>query len=113
MIDIKFKRGVDPQGCTVENIRAMVICAGVFADHGHILTVTSMFDGKHSKTSLHYRGGVNNAFDIRSRDEVEDGGLQWLRDKKRIIARECSKKLGDDYDFIIEGNHFHCEYDPD
>ena len=110
-IDIRFKKGVDPTGCTVDNIRAMVIVAPIFASYGHILTITSMREGNHMEGSLHVRGGLNRAFDARSRDEIEDGGKKWGFSKRCIMANEFRQALGKHYDVVVESTHFHIEFD--
>jgi len=63
--------------------------------------VTSMFDGKHMRGSLHYKG---LAVDIRSRNLTQ-------QDKDHIQA-QLQAILGPDYDVVVEKIHFHVEYDP-
>lgn len=106
--EIHLKTGVDPAGCTTANIRGMVVCAGVFAEFYRRFTITAIADGKHMTGSKHYQG---NAFDVRSRDEGP-GYEQWSDDEKRMLAQTCRNRLGSDYDVVVEGNHFHVEFDP-
>ena len=70
----------------------------------YVMTITSGNDGKHMKNSLHYK---NYAIDIRSKD---------MRMKEYTLWN-LQKKLGKDYDCILEGKntpneHIHIEYDP-
>lgn len=63
------------------------------------MTITSGNDGTHKKNSLHY---INRAIDIRSKDMKKP---LWVS----IIIK---KKLGKNYDVILEKDHIHIEYDP-
>lgn len=61
------------------------------------LVVTSTYEGNHSEGSLHY---CDEAVDIR-------------RGKNGHKCRdEIKRRLGDDYDVILESDHIHIEYDP-
>jgi len=68
--------------------------------------ITSINDGYHARTSLHYGG---NAVDIRSKNLVH----------KSLMLELFKAALGDssDFDIILEGKgtddeHFHLEYQP-
>lgn len=111
MMDIYFKDGVDPGKPTTEILRAIVVVAGVCDGFGVRCTVTSMQDGRHSANSLHYRGGICRAFDLRTRDEAP-GYRQWSADLKHDLATACRNALGRDYDVVVEADHIHIEYDP-
>lgn len=64
----------------------------------YVVTITSTNDGKHMKGSLHY---LNRAIDIRSRDmKYPVGNTLNIR-----------KKLGKNYDVILEKDHIHIERD--
>ena len=66
------------------------------------LVVTSVTDGIHNPGSLHPKGF---AADIRSRDipaDVKD----WL-------LRDCKRELGEQFDLVVENDHWHLEFDPD
>lgn len=67
---------------------------------GKNLVVTSTNDGKHMKNSFHYK---DLAFDMR---------IWYLSasERKEIIAK-ARKKLGKDYDIVLEKTHIHVEYD--
>lgn len=108
-MDVHFKNDVsDVQGLQLPTIRAIVVMAGVYRDHGKTLTVTSINDGKHSANSKHYNGC---AFDSRTRNNSGDLS-QWPDDLKRQLAQTARNRLGSDYDVVIESTHIHTEFDP-
>ena len=78
-----------------------VIVAEVMAAHSVQCVITSGTDGKHKAGSLHY---ADRALDFRSRGQSLP--LQEL------IAKQVRERLGPDYDFIVEGDHYHGEFDP-
>lgn len=95
-----LKPGVRVAGLRPEILLAVVAAERVFEKAGVEIVITSCIDGKHSATgSLHY---VGQAVDIRSRDIP-------AAEVPKIAARlrEC---LGEDYDVVIESNHFHVEF---
>ena len=68
----------------------------------HEMTITSWMDGRHSPTSLHYRG---DAIDIRTRD------LPAAISAENLGAR-IRERLTIDYDVIVEDTHIHIEWQP-
>ena len=98
---MNLKSGVIPTGTAPELIIAMMIVNEVYKAHGHSLTITSIADGRHSKTSLHY---IGHAFDCRTRmlksDEIYE------------IVKDISSRLTTDYDVVVEDTHLHIEYQP-
>lgn len=60
--------------------------------------VTSTNEGVHSPGSLHY---ANLAVDIR-----------LPKEKRDVICHQLKAMLGENYDVIQEGTHYHIEYDP-
>lgn len=74
--------------------------------------ITSANDGKHGKNSIHYRikgatGATfkeSGAIDLRSRDV--------LISKRDTITKALKRVFGSDYDIILEGSHWHLEFDP-
>lgn len=87
------------QGISTELLFALLVSDQVYQETGQELVITSLNDGKHSVTSLHYSG---NAADIRI---YRDGKDQQRRDM-------IKERLGIDYDVILESNHIHIEYQP-
>lgn len=63
------------------------------------LVITSTFEGVHSASSLHY---ANLAYDCR-----------LPLSNAPVIARLLQRSLGNDYDVVIEDDHYHIEYDPE
>ena len=68
---------------------------------GQEIVVTSLFDGTHSKNSLHYSG---NAADLRV----------WIYTEQQItdMVGNLQSNLGKNYDVMFEGDHIHIEFDP-
>lgn len=73
----------------------------IFQRFGSDVMITSANDANHSATSLHYAGC---AVDIRNWYVNKD---EWSELKKQI-----DEALTMDFDFVIESNHFHLEYQP-
>lgn len=96
-----LKSGVKIQGISTELLFALNVAGRVYESYGHEVTITSLLDGKHSKTSLHYSG---NAADLRTRDL----GTTSASDVRNSIK----ERLGIDYDVILETDHIHVEYQP-
>lgn len=65
-------------------------------------TVTYTTNGRHGANSLHDDG---DAIDLRVRDLTDE--------ERQEFVDNLIENLGDDYDVIDEGDHVHCEYDPD
>lgn len=63
--------------------------------------VTSGNDSTHKEGSLHYQ---DRALDFRTHDLTPTQIEAW--------AQEIKKRLGSDYDVLIESDHLHVEYDP-
>ncbi len=85
---------------------ALIIIDQVMQEFDQEAFITSINDGKHSHTSLHYDGG---AADIRS---------NWFEYPNTVLER-CFRALGrcPDFDMILEdagkeNEHFHLEYQP-
>ena len=77
-----------------------VIVAEVMAANSVQCVITAGTDGKHMVKSLHYAG---LALDFRSR------GMPL--ELQELIAKQVRERLGPGYDFLIEEDHFHGEYD--
>lgn len=93
-----LKHDVNPQGMRPELVPAFF---AVFAVMGPDTTITSIVDGVHSATSLHYAGC---AIDIRTRDmSAEDA---------KDAGKQIKDRLGRHYDVIVEPTHIHIEYQP-
>ena len=82
-------------------LKLFVVFCDVCAVSGVPARVTSGTDGKHMVGSKHYEG---LALDFGSRNMSPT--------IQQSIAKQVRERLGPDYDFIVEGDHFHGEYDP-
>ena len=98
---MNLKHNVIPNGIKPETLLAINICNEVYKTHGHSLTITSICDGKHSRTSLHY---VGYAFDARTKTLTDD--------EKYAVVKDLKERLTTDYDVVLESDHIHVEYQP-
>ena len=86
-------------GVRSELLLAMIIANEVYTAHHKEFVITSLLDGKHSETSLHYTGC---AFDCRIYEESIN----------ESIVKDLKHKLNHHYDVVLEGNHIHVEFQP-
>ena len=101
-MSLELKPGVRIQGLRPETVLALQIIEGAFRDAGiPMTTITSGIESSHSRASFHYSGA---AVDIRTRN-VETAKLAPLR-------AEIARRLADDFDVVLEGDHLHIEYEP-
>lgn len=80
---------------------ALLVADQVYQEKGTRMVVTSLRDGRHSNTSLHYSGA---AADLRIRG-LPEGQPQWIVDEIRT-------RLNRHYDVILEADHIHLEWQP-
>ena len=104
---IRLKKGVRYTGIQPELVLTMMLVETIFDDHGYTMTVTSIVDGIHSPTSLHYAGA---AFDVRTND-IPDG-----YEKDSLIANVIGV-MNPDVDVLFEhqgkpNEHLHIEFQP-
>ena len=98
---MELKFGVKVAGVKPEIIVAMIVVDSVFQEHGAACVVTSCVEGKHGANSLHPKG---YAIDVRS---------SVLSAIEQVSVRDdLKRRLGPDYDVILEIDHYHLEYDP-
>ena len=107
---LRFKDdSISPGDLRPQLLLALIVADQVYAKHGcEECVITSLNDGGHSVTSLHYAGA---AADLRVRDLV---AAQIDPD---AVAMEISQRLNIHYDVIYEGHgtpnaHIHVEYQP-
>ena len=96
-----IKSGVRILGLTSETSLGIRVVESVFDKYGLDCVITSVTEGNHSRGSLHYLG---SACDFRIR-HIPGKLIQ------KILAT-IKKALGSDFDFILEKDHFHMEYQP-
>jgi hypothetical protein len=102
---MKLKSGVSIRDVRPEAVLGMMICEPIIESYGAEFVVTSVKDGKHMPTSLHYEG---LAFDVRSRELPAD--------KKHECLKRMREALGSEFDVLLEGEgteneHLHIEHD--
>jgi len=88
-------------GIRPELVFALNVANDIYAKHGQELVITSLNDGKHSSTSLHYSGC---AADLRIN--------YFNKTLAKTVRLDIDKRLGIDYDVILESDHIHIEYQP-
>ena len=99
---IKFKKGTRIAGVRTELILAILVAEGVYDEYDTDLVLTSVNDGRHSYTSLHYSG---SAIDIRTRELPGANNIQ-------AVGKAIRQGLSDEYDVVVESDHIHIEYQP-
>lgn len=98
---LEYKAGVNFQP-TFGAIAMVPHVAMEYRRHGlQVLTITSANDRQHMQGSKHY---TNDALDFRIWD------LSRVEAAKIVSA--LNAKLGPDYQFVLEKDHIHGEYDP-
>lgn len=99
---VEIKEGVSLRGLRPETFYAIERAKEVFAELGYpVTTLTAGVDGSHSNGSLHY---VGCAVDFRTR-HIEIDKLPALR-------AELGRRLGAEYDVVLEKDHIHVEFQP-
>ena len=93
------KAGVDLTGLSREIQSALAAADEAWRSIGRTLTVTSGVDSH--TTGLH---PVGRALDLRTRDLAPG--------EAAAMVAELRRRLGRDYDVILESDHIHMEFDP-
>lgn len=83
-----------------QTVLGLHILDGVMAKFNSDTIITSINDGKH-KGLPHY---VGLAADIRNRHLPVD--------VRPVIVQQAQARLGVQFDFVLEKDHFHLEFDP-
>jgi hypothetical protein len=110
-----LKPGVKVKGIRPELVLALYIAdvcwERLYGHTGYPMVVTSLVDGIHSHTSLHYVGA---AADMRTtwystQFPQKFGNTDWqeLADSIDIALGETSE-----FDVVLEGDHIHLEWQP-
>ena len=94
-----IKSGVDLRGLSPQMAIAYTIACRCYGQYDCVITSAS--DGKHGPNSLHYKG---QALDLRTR-HINGQGLQ-------AIYNKLKESLGEQFDVVLEADHFHLEYQP-
>ena len=93
---IRIKAGVTPK-----NLVIMAAAANAGVVLGVDIVVTSGTDGKHIQGSKHYSG---EALDLRTSN--------LTKEQIQGLIQELKKRLGTNYDIVLESDHLHVEFDP-
>lgn len=93
-----MKLGVSIEKLNREIRRATVPIEIVYAENGDEAVLTSAGEGTHGVGSLHY---ANDAVDVR-----------MPKSNAGEVAQDLRRKLGPDFDVVLELDHIHVEYDP-
>ena len=98
---MRIKQGVVLTGLRTEMLVGLMAVQEIFRKYGEEVVITSVMDGTHSATSLHYAG---QAVDLRTRNLSN-------ADVMEIVA-ELKGDLGIHFDVVAESTHLHLEYQP-
>jgi len=93
-----LKFGVSIERLNREIRRALDPIESVYATNGEEAVLTSAGEGTHSVGSLHY---ANDAVDVR-----------MPKKNAGEVAQELRRRLGKDFDVVVELDHIHVEHDP-
>lgn len=100
-MSIQLKTRVNPYGLHPRVKSAIVLCADIIDQTaGEECVVTSLCDGVHGTDSYHYLLG---AFDARTRHLTEE--------EQEGVAERLARKLGSEWDVVLESDHLHVEWD--
>jgi len=77
----------------------LIVADQVYEEESVDLVITSLNDGVHSETSLHYSG---NGADLRI----------WNLANPENTVKKIKNRLNKHYDVILEKDHIHLEYQP-
>lgn len=97
----RLKAGVKVAGLKPETLLAIIVAHDVVTAGGYEFCITSIAEGHHMQRSKHYTG---HAFDWRTRDMPPEVA--------HLLNADIQRRLGPDYDCIIEKDHGHLEFDP-
>jgi hypothetical protein len=98
---MELKPGVSLVGIQGPIIVAMMVIRDVMPLFSPDYVITACTDGTHGKGSLHYKG---LAIDVRIRN--------MLPSNKALCRQEIARRLGPEFDVVLEVDHLHVEFDP-
>jgi len=98
---LTFKDGVKLFGIRGEVVLSIMTVSTISQRLAIDTVVTSVTDGVHSRTSLHYSG---SAVDFRI-SHIEPGRAKNLVERIRAA-------LTDEFDVVLESDHVHVEFQP-
>ena len=92
---------IDLSGLSNQMIIAWDVLETILSAYGVDAICTCGREGEHSYTSLHY---VGKALDFRS--------YELNKEEQEEVRIAFTIALSIDFDFVVEENHFHIEYQP-
>jgi hypothetical protein len=98
---ISIKPGASIKGIRPEIIFAAMVAQEVYRDTYSSLVITSGLDSLHGEHSLHYSG---EAIDLRINNLPPGRAVE--------VMTEIKKRLGAEFDVVLEVDHIHIEFDP-
>ena len=98
---MKIKKGVSIAGVQPAMVLGMLVINSVYIKWNVEYVLTSIMEGKHKSYSLHY---VGFAQDSRTRE--------FIKADLSAVAEDLRESLGDEFEVIFEGDHFHIEFQP-
>ena len=93
-----LKLGVSIERLNREIRRALNPIESIYATNGEEAVLTSADGSTHNVGSLHY---ANDAVDVR-----------MPKKNAGEVAQELRRRLGKDFDVVVEFDHVHVEFDP-
>ena len=100
---IQLKAGVDLRGISPEVIVGLLVLDGVFARHGAHVVITSVRDGQHMERSKHYSGDAADVRLVSRFNTTENVDMK--------VLAEARAALSDQFDLVLEDDHYHLELD--
>lgn len=98
---VRFKSGVNAFGLHPRVWSTIILTADIIHQTaGKECVVTSLASGRHSAESFHYLLG---AADFRTRHLTEE--------EREGVAARLARKLGNQWDVVLEETHLHVEWD--
>jgi len=79
----------------------LTIASATYHEHDADCVLTSGIEGDHGWSSEHFKG---DAADFRTR--------HLTTEQRKRVRNKISKRLGPDFDVVLEATHLHVEYDP-
>ncbi len=100
-MNVHIKSGARVFGIKPELLLALIVADGIWTERGKMLTVTSFTEGKYMPGNLHYKGpGVDFLSNDLGNQEQAD------------LLTTLKSRLGSDWNVLLEGDHYHVEFDP-
>jgi len=103
---VRIKNKPDNRRCKIRHLESasaavFTIVEQVYQARGLDPEITSIDDEPHGTSSRHWYGG---AWDV---------GVRGINlETRKVIEIELRRRLGTDFDVVLEGDHIHIEWEP-